>query len=441
MSEVVKVFVSHTSADKDFTQRLVGDLRDAGADIWVDFSNIERNDFVTEIDRALATCQWMILVVSPAALRANWVQLEANMGIVRLMQNRLRGILPVLAAPVDESLIPPTWSTWHRYDATRDYDTAVAGILSAIGLRSGGVTQPNTIDVDPQAQEGPRTITEALALAADNDQIRLWPHVYSEALTIDKPVQLIGRGESGDVILAPPSGKGLVVSSQKVRMVNISVWMGAPKDPQQVYAEAKADAIKGAVAEKAGGVVGIAAGAGIGLGIIGAIAAHVAFPPILIVTAGMAATKGLQALFSSNNMPSAPRDVEALQVLADASLELRDVVIKNSVGAGIVVRGKVEAYHCLIHHCKVAGCAVEGNLILEDSEVVDNAHGVFVTNQGQVSAHRNRILRNGIAVQVEGSGSGIIEDNVLGGNKEVWSIAKDRVDHVQRGRNVEDYRD
>jgi len=50
------------------------------------------------------------------------------------------------------------------------------------------------------------------------------------------------------------------------------------------------------------------------------------------------------------------------------------------------------------------------------------------------------VLGNGLAIRIEGSGAGVIQDNVLGGNKANWRIAKDRANHVKRDRNVEDYR-
>jgi TIR domain len=431
MPDAVRVFVSHSSADTEFARTLVSDLRNAGADVWVDFENIDHNDFVAEINDALAQCQWMVFLVSPAALSSSWVQLETNIGMARLLQHKLRGILPTLVAPIDEDLIPPTWSTLERYDATRDRDLAIRWILSTIGLTSDTVTQPNTIIVDANAANGPHTIAEALAIAGDYDRIKLVPGVYREALDINKPIQLVGQGQEGEVTLAPPLGRGLVVSAAKVRLTNLTVWVGAPKDLQRVYAQEKA----ADVANKALGAAGLVGG---GLLVAGAVAAHVAFPPSLIIPAGMVISGLLKAMKSQATDPG---KIEALQVLPDASLELREVEVRNSQGVGIVVRGQVAAYQSRIHKCKVAGCVVEGEIILEDSKLTGNTIGLAVRGNGRVSAFRNRILGNGIAVNVEGSGSGVIQDNVLGGNRKTWKIAKDRISHVQHDRNVEDLRE
>jgi len=49
MEDPVRIFVSHSSKDDDFTRRLVADLRAAGADVWVD-NVIDYNDFIEAIN-------------------------------------------------------------------------------------------------------------------------------------------------------------------------------------------------------------------------------------------------------------------------------------------------------------------------------------------------------------------------------------------------------
>jgi LPXTG-motif cell wall-anchored protein len=51
----------------------------------------------------------------------------------------MHGVIPVTAAPCDESDIPPLWSALQRYDATRGYEHALARLLRAIGLVGSSV--------------------------------------------------------------------------------------------------------------------------------------------------------------------------------------------------------------------------------------------------------------------------------------------------------------
>ena len=129
-----RVFVSHSHYDSAFTTRLVADLQAAGADVWVDVVGIDRGDFQERINEALGACQYFVLVLTPQALAAPWVRMETNAAIKRKMEGKLRDVLPVVAQPVDPSTIPPTWDTFQRFDATRDYATAFAGIARALGL-------------------------------------------------------------------------------------------------------------------------------------------------------------------------------------------------------------------------------------------------------------------------------------------------------------------
>src|SRR5215471_1301103 len=80
MAEKIGVFVSHHHSPEEdaFTARLVADLEAAGADVWVDTSGITSDDFVKKISEGLAGRQWLVLVMTPAALASPWVQREVN---------------------------------------------------------------------------------------------------------------------------------------------------------------------------------------------------------------------------------------------------------------------------------------------------------------------------------------------------------------------------
>lgn len=129
-----RVFVSHSHKDDAFTQRLVDDLTAAGASVWVDKQGIRHGNFMQEIDKALASCDWMVLVLTPNAIASPYVKDEVYTALHRVKQGYMRAVIPILATACVPSSIPPQWDVLHRYDGTRDYDSAVAGIIRAIGL-------------------------------------------------------------------------------------------------------------------------------------------------------------------------------------------------------------------------------------------------------------------------------------------------------------------
>jgi hypothetical protein len=136
-----RVFVSHHHSPQEdaFTARLVEQLHAAGADVWVDIDRIPCGDFVRKISEGLAGRQWLVLVMTPDALRSPWVQREVDPALHQVLLGRMLGIIPIVAAPCEEGDIPLLWVNLQRYDATNDAEQAFAGVLRALGL---GVSLP-----------------------------------------------------------------------------------------------------------------------------------------------------------------------------------------------------------------------------------------------------------------------------------------------------------
>jgi formylglycine-generating enzyme required for sulfatase activity len=144
MADQVRVFVSHHHSRKEdaFTARLVTDLEAAGADVWVDTAGIASDDFVKKINEGLADRQWLVLVMTPAAVTSPWVQREVNVALNEHTAGRMLGVLPLMMQPCQEQNLPMLWRTLYRYDATHDYTSARDGLLQALGLRMPTIPQP-----------------------------------------------------------------------------------------------------------------------------------------------------------------------------------------------------------------------------------------------------------------------------------------------------------
>lgn len=140
-----RVYLSHSPRDNAFAERLAADLRAAGADVGVDLAESEGEAFHEQLDASLATRDWLVFVLTAAALESPRVRLEVNSALYLVWQKRIHAVIPVVAADFDPFRVPPTWSTLHYYDARRDYPGALSGLLAALGL-SGAP------DVKAQAQ-------------------------------------------------------------------------------------------------------------------------------------------------------------------------------------------------------------------------------------------------------------------------------------------------
>jgi adenylate kinase len=153
MPEPVRVFVSYASSDRAFAEKLVTELQSGGAEVWWDVTGINEGDFLRKIDEALQDCDWFVLVLTPNAIASKWVKKEMYAAIHRREQNLMRGILPILAAPIQAGKIPPMWDNLHRFDATHNYELARDGMLRAIGLM---LSVP--LDMVPQPSTSPAQV-------------------------------------------------------------------------------------------------------------------------------------------------------------------------------------------------------------------------------------------------------------------------------------------
>jgi hypothetical protein len=78
----VEVFLSHSAKDKRFLKWLVDVMRDHGVPVWFSEHGIRgAAQWHDEIGAALARCDWMIVVLSPAAIASRWVKREVTYAV------------------------------------------------------------------------------------------------------------------------------------------------------------------------------------------------------------------------------------------------------------------------------------------------------------------------------------------------------------------------
>jgi curved DNA-binding protein CbpA len=129
-----KVFVSHSHKDNAFTERLVADLRQAGADAWMDKTDLGAGDFQDRISRALARCEWFLLVLTRDALASAWVQQEVNAANRLKHQGQIKDLIFLQAGPLEHRELPALWGVFNIFDA-KEYDVAYRHVLTAVGLQ------------------------------------------------------------------------------------------------------------------------------------------------------------------------------------------------------------------------------------------------------------------------------------------------------------------
>jgi len=72
------VFISHSSRDKPFARRLANDLREHGVDVWFDEVELPVGDDLAQITASISHAEYLVVVVSTAAMHSSWVQKELD---------------------------------------------------------------------------------------------------------------------------------------------------------------------------------------------------------------------------------------------------------------------------------------------------------------------------------------------------------------------------
>jgi tetratricopeptide (TPR) repeat protein len=161
------VFLSHSTKDVDFAQKLETDLRAAGARVYR-VSADAGGDFQGRINDALSICEWVVLVLTKDALGSPWVSQEVNAANRLKHDGRIKNILPIQAGPVESKTIPPLWGVYNIFDATKDYPAAKNALLRELGLpttgASGSAESADDLVARAMTLKGQKRYAEAIPL-------------------------------------------------------------------------------------------------------------------------------------------------------------------------------------------------------------------------------------------------------------------------------------
>jgi hypothetical protein len=100
----MKVFLSHSSDDKDLARRLAGDLQSANVDVWLDQWEIRVGEkFAQSIQQGLDQVEFVIVLLTRASVASKWVNREWRRKVQHEAQIKCIAVVPVIA---DQCEIP-----------------------------------------------------------------------------------------------------------------------------------------------------------------------------------------------------------------------------------------------------------------------------------------------------------------------------------------------
>jgi hypothetical protein len=112
-------FISYSTKNQDFADRLHADLQNKGVRCWFAPHDIQGGKKIHEqIDEAIRLHDKLLLILSPHSLESEWVKTEIAKARKREVRDQRRVLFPIRLAPFE------TLRDWECFDADTGKDSA-----------------------------------------------------------------------------------------------------------------------------------------------------------------------------------------------------------------------------------------------------------------------------------------------------------------------------
>jgi parallel beta-helix repeat protein len=273
------------------------------------------------------------------------------------------------------------------------------------------IPEPPTIVVDQWHRGDFTTISQAIKKADPGSRILIRSGIYDEGLILDKPLEIVGDGNLGDVIIRAEGKDAISFKATRGKVVNL-------------------------VLQQIGG--GTFYGVDIQQGLLELEGCDITSNSLPCVGIHGKASPKLRGNKIHDGKQS------GILVLKNGQGLIEDNDIFGNDTAGIEIReaGNPTVRGNKIHDGKQDGIFVtdSGQGLIEDNDIFGNAFsGIAISESGNPTVRGNRIHKNILqAFYVYDKGAGIIENNDLRDNVYgAWSISDDSRDLVKRSGNQE----
>jgi parallel beta-helix repeat protein len=269
--------------------------------------------------------------------------------------------------------------------------------------------EPPTIIVDQLHRGNYTTITEAINNANPGDRILVRPGLYKEGIVIDKPLEIIGEGDLGDVIIEAGGKTVLRFRTNMSRVSNLTLRQTGGGNYFCVDITQGRPELEGCdITSQTQACVGI----------------H----------------NGADPRLRRNRIHNGKYNGVYVYENGQGTLEDNEIFSNEYSGVSIATGGNPSLRRNQIHDNKQSGVYIydNGQGTLEYNTISGNSTaGVIVSDAGNPVVRHNQINKNQYeAIWVYKGGAGTFEDNDLRDNVGgAWSISEDSAAKVKRARN------
>jgi hypothetical protein len=147
----MRIFISHSHADKVPVQRIVSRLEEAGHDVWIDSLKLRPGDNIAQkIKDGLESADLLIVVISKNSFRSHWVQQEFSTIALQQISKRERRVIPV---KIDASDVPSYLANRLFLDLSENFDAGLDRLVAEIQATTPESLGPTTEPVAEVAED------------------------------------------------------------------------------------------------------------------------------------------------------------------------------------------------------------------------------------------------------------------------------------------------
>jgi TIR domain len=181
----MRIFISHSSVDRAFVNKLALSLEKRGAKCWVDEAEMRPGDsLLGKLSLGLNECEFVAVVLSPDAVTSVWVNQELEAALIREFSDRGLIVIPILYRDCEIPVFLRT-KIWVDFrDVENDgprFDQRVDVMLAQLNQR------PKRAAIEPEPQ-----LTQVIARRRETIRVILVDAVRGDKFQIEVPVDASG---------------------------------------------------------------------------------------------------------------------------------------------------------------------------------------------------------------------------------------------------------
>jgi hypothetical protein len=126
-----RIFISYSSKDKKFVERLAKDLKNCGIKPWIDLWEIKVGDsIIDKVEKGISESEFVVAVLSKHSVSSSWVQEELNSAKIREIEKGRKVILPIV---IGNCKIPSLLAHKRYANFRYSYEDGLAELMAALG--------------------------------------------------------------------------------------------------------------------------------------------------------------------------------------------------------------------------------------------------------------------------------------------------------------------